>query len=188
MLKQGSDLLRRHRGLVTVTALQAACALYFIIDVASEMPELRTEPMHPLVELLAVLALLIGTALGLRDLGRLTRRNARVESSLRAASGAFADLMEESFARWGLTPAERDVALLAIKGLSIAEIADLRRSRPGTVKAQCAAVYRKAGVDGRAGLLGCFIEDLMSAAEIPAPKIAAPGDLPAKSARTEAQA
>jgi DNA-binding CsgD family transcriptional regulator len=85
-----------------------------------------------------------------------------MESRLRAASGAFLELLEESFARWGLTPSERDVALLAVKGLPISEIARLRRTRNSTVKAQCAAVYRKAGVNNRAQLLSLFVEELMA--------------------------
>lgn len=156
--------------------LQAVCALYFVFDVLSELPELRTEPMHPLSELLAVVALLIGTALGIRELRRLMRRSDRAESRLRAASGAFIALMEDSFATWGLTPSERDVAMLSIKGLSVAEIAALRNTQAGTVKAQCAAVYRKAGVNSRAELLGHFIEDLMSGLVLEAPNKAADGD------------
>ena len=162
-------LLGRHRGLAAVTVLQAACALYFVFDVLGEMPEMRSEPIHPLSELLAVLALLIGTALGVRELDRLMRRSERVESRLRAASGAFIALMDESFDGWGLTPSERDVAMLSIKGLSVAEIAALRNTQAGTVKAQCASIYRKAGVNSRAELLGHFIEDLMSGHVLAAP-------------------
>jgi len=45
---------------------------------------------------------------------------------------------------------ERDVALLSIKGVSISEIADMRQTRVGTIKAQNAAIYRKSGVSNRA--------------------------------------
>ena len=38
----------------------------------------------------------------------------------------------------------------------------MRNTREGTVKAQNAAVYRKAGVSGRPQLLSLFIEDLMT--------------------------
>ena len=56
---------------------------------------------------------------------------------------------------------EADVALFAIKGLSTAEIAALRQTSEGTVKAQTNAIYRKAGVSGRSQLLSLLIEDLM---------------------------
>ncbi len=152
---------RRHRALVAVTALQLACAAVFVIDVLGELPELRSAPLHPLSELLAVVALMTGSGIGIAAIRRILRDNARMLSRARAASGAFLDLLEDSFARWGLTPSEREVALFAIKGLSVAEIAALRDTQAGTVKAQCAAVYRKAGVNSRAELLSHFIEDLL---------------------------
>jgi DNA-binding CsgD family transcriptional regulator len=89
-------------------------------------------------------------------------RNLAAEG-LRRASSAFMVILEERFAEWGLTAAERDVALFAIKGLSIAEVAKLRSTSEGTVKAQTNAIYRKAGVTGRPQLLSLFIEDLMGA-------------------------
>ena len=79
------------------------------------------------------------------------------------------ELLEERFADWGLTPAERDVALFAIKGMSTAEIAGLRNTSEGTVKAQTNAIYRKAGVSGRPQLLSLFIEDLMDGTTTNAP-------------------
>ena len=71
------------------------------------------------------------------------------------------ELLQERFEAWGLTPAERDVALFAVKGMSTAEIATLRETSEGTVKAQTAAIYRKAGVSGRSQLLSLFIEDML---------------------------
>ncbi len=157
-----AGLAARHRGLVAVTALQAACALYFLGDILSELPDFRTDPAHPAVELIVVAVLWIGCFWGLREIRTLLSRNRQMEERMQAASGAFLDLLEDSFVRWGLTPSEREVALLSIKGFSIAEIAALRRTREGTVKAQSAAVYRKAGVTGRAQLVSHFVEDLMA--------------------------
>ena len=71
------------------------------------------------------------------------------------------DVLAERFDEWGLTKAEKDVALFAIKGMSTAEIAGLRATSEGTIKAQTNAIYRKAGVTGRPQLLSLFIEDLM---------------------------
>jgi hypothetical protein len=53
------------------------------------------------------------------------------------------------------------VALFAIKGLTTAEIAALRGTSEGTVKAQTNAIYRKAGVTGRPQLLSLFIDELI---------------------------
>ncbi|MEL7180552.1 MAG: helix-turn-helix transcriptional regulator, partial [Pseudomonadota bacterium] len=99
-------------------------------------------------------------------LRRTMARNVVVEDQLRLASGAFMDVLEERFAAWELTPAERDVALFAIKGMSTQEIAALREVSEGTIKAQTNAIYRKADVSGRTQLLSLFIDDLMDASSI----------------------
>ncbi|MGO4916655.1 helix-turn-helix transcriptional regulator [Pseudogemmobacter sp. W21_MBD1_M6] len=114
-----------------------------------------------LLEIGAALGLILGVCLGAVALRRTLRKTRQVEAKLRAASGAFMDMLEENFADWGLTPAERDVALFAIKGLSTSEIAVMRSTSEGTIKAQTNAIYRKAGVSGRPQLLSLFIDDLM---------------------------
>jgi DNA-binding CsgD family transcriptional regulator len=47
--------------------------------------------------------------------------------------------------------------------MSTQEIAELRQTSEGTVKAQTNAIYRKAGVSGRPQLLSLFIDELMTA-------------------------
>lgn len=155
-------ILRRDRALVLVTVFQIICGFYFLVDAMTELPDGTEHLLHPLLEFGFVGALWTGSILGARELWRLSRRYRDMQGRMRAASGAFLEFLEDSFAAWRLTPAERDVAFLALKGLSISEIAALRATRDGTVKAQTAAVYRKAGVNGRAQLLSLFIEDLMS--------------------------
>jgi hypothetical protein len=59
------------------------------------------------------------------------------------------------------------VALLGIKGAPIAEIAALRNTREGTIKAQNAAIYRKAGVSGRADLISLIVEELVGGLRFP---------------------
>jgi DNA-binding NarL/FixJ family response regulator len=46
--------------------------------------------------------------------------------------------------------------------MSTKEIAGMRDSSEGTVKAQTNAIYRKAGVGSRTQLLSLFIDDLMN--------------------------
>ncbi len=145
--------------------VQAICAVFFVSDILSSVLGLRTTPVswqaRELMEMGAALGLILGLVLGAIALSRTLRQRNRAEERLRRASGVFMDMLEERFADWGLTAAERDVALFAIKGMSTAEIATLRATSEGTVKAQTNAIYRKAGVTGRPQLLSLFIEDLM---------------------------
>lgn len=154
------------RALIAVIfVIQALCAVFFVSDILASVLGLRSTPLswrtRELLELGAALGLILGLGLGAMVLIRALKGRHTAEEGLRRASGAFMDVLDERFAEWGLTPAERDVALFAIKGMSTAEIGVLRNTSEGTVKAQTNAIYRKAGVTGRPQLLSLFIEDLM---------------------------
>jgi len=69
--------------------------------------------------------------------------------------------IDAQFDKWGLSPAERDVALLQLKGLRHKEIADLRQTSERTVRQQALSIYRKAGLSGRSDLAAFFLEDLI---------------------------
>jgi DNA-binding CsgD family transcriptional regulator len=70
-------------------------------------------------------------------------------------------LIDQQFDEWGLSPSEREVGLLLLKGLSLKSIASLRDASEPTVRQQAQAVYRKAKLTGRAELAAFFLEDLL---------------------------
>ena len=151
--------------ILTVLVIQSLCAFFFVADILSSVIGFSTTPINwhirEYIEIGAALGLVIGLVLGAVVLRNMLQRSRAMERQLRAASSAFMDLLQERFTAWHLTPAERDVALFAIKGLSTQDIAQLRSTSEGTVKAQTTAIYRKAGVTGRPQLLSLFIDDLM---------------------------
>ena len=69
--------------------------------------------------------------------------------------------IDEQLTRWKLTPAEKEVAMLLLKGLSLKETGDVREVSEATVRQQARAVYRKAGLSGRSELSAFFLEDLL---------------------------
>ncbi|MEJ6393811.1 LuxR C-terminal-related transcriptional regulator [Gymnodinialimonas sp. 2305UL16-5] len=156
--------------LALVFVVQLFCAFFFVAEILLAVFGVPLAPIpwlyHELIEIGAAIGLMLGVVIGALFWRAALRRTRIVEAALRAASGAFMDLVNERFDEWGLTPAERDVALFALKGFSLAEIADLRETSPGTVKAQTNAIYRKAGVSGRPQLLSLFVEDLMAEAPV----------------------
>jgi len=172
--------LRDRFGFILVVAVQLICAAFYIYLLLANTVGLRSTPInwqfYEAIEMAAAFGLLLGFGTSAAMLRRSLHRTKRAEDSLRLASGAFMDVLDERFDEWALTPAERDVALFSVKGMSIAEIAAIRSTSEGTVKAQTNAIYRKAGVSGRPQLLSLFIDDLMGAplpgvpAESPAPR------------------
>lgn len=181
--------------LVLVVAIQAFCTLFFVSDIVAGVVGVHRDPLswetRELMEIGAGVGLVLGVVLGAALLVRTLRQTHRMENRLREVSGAFVALLEQRFVEWRLTPSERDVAWFTIKGLSIAEIAGLRGTSEGTIKAQSNAIYRKAKVTGRTQLLSLFIEDLMGEAPVakgpargaaegvhvvvPGPQVARPG-------------
>lgn len=157
--------MKRHVLIAIIFLVQTLCTLIFVSDIMSSYIGLESRPLpwelRELMEIGAAVGLLLGLVFGGLAMRLLVRERNEAHERLRRASGAFGDLLLEKFDEWGLTPAERDVALFAIKGMSTAEIAVLRKTSEGTVKAQTNAIYRKAGVSGRSQLLSVFIEDLM---------------------------
>jgi DNA-binding CsgD family transcriptional regulator len=157
--------VRRSLPFIALTLLQFACGVFLLWDILSSVLGLKVTmiswALYELVEIGAILGLILGTLVSAGMVARSLRRQRQVEQSLQMASGAFMDVLNARFAEWRLSPAEKDVALFAIKGMSTAEIAELRETSPGTVKAQTNAIYRKAGVSGRTQLLSLFVDALI---------------------------
>ena len=171
----------RVRALAAAGAWAAVAALA-AIDLAADLGE-GTTVRHALIEGGLVLRGATGLFLVLRRLAALRRS----ERELRAAHDQLAQQLhhtrqeserwraetrellaglsaaiDRQFARWGLSAAEREVALLLLKGLSHREVAQARAVSEATVRQQARALYKKAGVEGRHELAAFFLEDLMA--------------------------
>lgn len=79
----------------------------------------------------------------------------------RRALDGLGQAIDEQLVAWGLTPAEREVALLLLKGHSHKRIARLTARSDATVRQHAAAVYQKSGLAGRAELAAFFLDGLM---------------------------
>ncbi len=150
--------------LIAIVLVQATLSVVFIglflLDVFGFYSIRLSWNAREVLQILTIIALALGTVLGVALLRAFTTQRRVSEARLHAAAGAFNALMWQRFGEWGLTPAEADVAMFAVKGFSNDEIAELRGKSPGTIKAQSNSVFRKAGVTGRAQLIGLLIEDI----------------------------
>ena len=150
--------------LILVIAAQAFCAAVFLGDIIGDLAgrgEEGPEGKHAYIEALATFALIAAIIVELRILLWLLRRKAHLEQALSTAQSAVQEVINSELEAWQLTPAEKDVANFLIKGLSTGEIATMRGSAEGTVKAQLNAIYRKSGSSSRAELMSQLIDTLM---------------------------
>ena len=97
----------------------------------------------------------------LRELELARAQGQRWRREARVFIDGLGHAIDTQFAHWGLTDAEREVALLLLKGLSLKEISTVRSTSERTVRTQARALYGKSGLEGRAALSAFFLEDLL---------------------------
>lgn len=151
---------RQTAALSVFLLIQTMGTVFFVGDVIGD---LRADPMsvHFIFEAIVTTALVLGILFGAHSLRRTIDLLRAQDQALQVARGALSDVIDRQFQAWTLTPAERDVGFLALKGLDVAEIAELRGAAQGTVRAQLTRIYSKAGVSGRAQFAAFFVEDLL---------------------------
>lgn len=145
-----------------VVVLQLSACGYFVADALADEAGSANSGSGSIFEIVVALALLAGVALGAAHIKRLAQENRTRENALAIARGALAHILTDRFTDWGLSSAEADVALFALKGCTIAQIAKMRNAASGTVRAQLSQVYAKAGVSSQPMLMSLFLEDLMN--------------------------
>ena len=154
---------RRATVLAGLILLQALCALFFIGDVIDDF---RVEGFlsnpHLSLETVAAVALVAGVIFLMIELRGLLLRMSDMQTGLEIAHGNLAEVIDGFFDDWNLTDAERDVAIMILKGLDNDTIARVRNTAPGTVRAQSARLYAKSATDGRAQFVSLFVEELMA--------------------------
>jgi DNA-binding CsgD family transcriptional regulator len=155
----------------------AAVALLAALDLASDLG--RTTVSHVAAE---GTVFLVGAVVMARRLGRVLQNAREVQQEalalaeqLKATEAEAARWRDEAhdllqglgaaldrqFERWALSPAEKEVALLLLKGLSHKELAEVRAITEATARQQARAVYKKGGLSGRNDLAAFFLEDLL---------------------------
>lgn len=150
---------------LTVICLQVIACVYFVADAMSDETDPSASGAANWFEVVIALALLAGVTTGSAYIFRLIREVRQREAAITIARGALSQLLTQRFDEWALSAAESDVALFALKGCSIGEIARMRSAATGTVRAQLSQVYAKAGVSSQAMLMSLFLEDLMGEPE-----------------------
>lgn len=169
-----TDDAYRKRPLFAALAVFAAVGALIAVDVASDLSE-GAAWSHVASEVAAMTLAAGGAAFLLLRLRQARREERRLHRDLDAARGeaerwraeardllaGLGAAVDAQFERWELTAAEREVGLLLLKGLSHKEVAAVRETSERTVRQQALAVYRKAGLGGRAELAAFFFEDLL---------------------------
>jgi DNA-binding CsgD family transcriptional regulator len=174
-----NDLIEPRVRVWAIAAIVAGIALMLGLELYEEPDLTPLELLFELVDIAPIVMTSVGVALlfrvaqqqreeqgkVIRDLELARMQGQRWRAEARTYLDGLGNAIEAQFARWSLTDAEREVALLLLKGLSHKEIATVRAVSERTVREQARAVYSKSGLTGRAGLSAFFLEDLLAPIE-----------------------
>lgn len=171
-----TELIDRRTGVWAAVAVVIGVLALLAVEYREE-PEMRAmDFLFALVDIVPIVLVSVGVVLLIRvsaqqreqtltvvrDLEVARLQGQRWRSEARTLLKGLGDAIEEQFKLWNLTEAEKEVALLLLKGLSLKEIAQVRATSERTIRAQARALYAKAGLSGRAALSAFFLEDLMA--------------------------
>lgn len=167
---------RRERFIVSLVLLAIASMASF--DLLTDWRE-GAATFHWVAELMVGIAALIGLFILLKS--SFTLRRKLKEEKLHASELMFeADQWRQEarkhveglsksidlqLDKWRLSAAEKEVAFLLLKGLSLKEIAEVRNTTEKTARVQSMAIYSKSALSGRSELSAFFLEDLLVPAD-----------------------
>jgi len=169
-----TDVANQHRQAMMAVAFFFAVLLLISSDLMFDYSD-GAHVAHLVVESLILVAAAVGTAIGWqrlvatraesrllkRDLARAQEEARHWREESRAVIEGLGVAIDRQFRRWGLTPAEAEVGMLLLKGLSHKEAAEVRSTAERTVRQQARSLYKKAGLAGRSELSAFFLEDLL---------------------------
>ena len=174
-----SDWIDTRTRIWAVIAVLAGIGIFLGIEVIKEPDATLGDLLLELLDIVPVVLASVGVALLFRathrqrddnlklirdlELARIQGQRWRTES--RALLTGLGEAIDGQFSRWNLTDAEREVALLLLKGLSHKEVATIRAVSERTIREQSRSIYTKAGLSGRTALSAFFLEDLLAPIE-----------------------
>ena len=174
-----TDLIEPRVRIWALAALLGGVGLFIALEKYEEPDLTIGELLLELIEIVPVVAASVGVALlfrvserqrdehlrVLRDLELARVQGQRWRTESRELLNGLGEAIEIQFSRWNLTEAEREVALLLLKGLTHKEVSTVRAVSERTVREQARSIYSKAGLTGRAALSAFFLEDLLAPIE-----------------------
>ena len=157
--------------LAILAGIAALMLVEFIEEPGMTFGDLLLEVIEPTLVILTVVGVLY--LLGrtkrqhqeqlslIQDLEVARSEGVQWRSDMRELLKGLAHAIDAQFDRWQLTAAEREIALLLLKGLSHKEIGVLRDTNERTIRQQAQSIYGKSSLSGRAALSAFFLEDLL---------------------------
>jgi len=152
----------------------AVISVISLMDVSQDLAHGETLD-GVLVEGIIIFIALFGVLLIVRENILVRKQNLELQINLEASKAdlivwkedsrkliaGLGEAIDKQMSRWELTPAEKEVGFLLLKGFSFKEIAGYRDTTERTARQQSLEIYKKSALAGRAEFSGFFLEDLL---------------------------
>jgi len=139
-----------------------AIMVFFAEDLIVDFISSNTNDIHFYFELFFVIALIYLLIAQVREIYIVKNELDIVNDKLSILKVGLSEAIADQFITWKLTKAEKDVALLVVKGLSFSKISELRGVSEKTVHQQISSVYKKSSVKNRHEFMSGFLEDFIN--------------------------
>jgi len=167
--------MKINQKIIYVYMLIITCALSY--DLYTELPLIHNAIFIP--HFLLELAILIFSLAGLiyfftqelkerqlkekykRQLSHSEKELSDTKLKLVSLKKELLKIIEDQFNQWAFTPAEKELGILLIKGLSFDQISEIRNTTSKTARKQAVSIYAKSNLKNRNELSAWFLEDLL---------------------------
>ena len=152
-----------------VLVVKAVAFVFFLFDIIFDVRDHILEAtmyetfelVHLLFEGFAVVAIGAGIWLTFQYQKILKEQAENAEQSLYYLKNDFDTLLKKKFKTWGFTDAEREIAILVLRGFTNAQIAELRETKVGTVKVQIHKLIQKTNSVSRTDFMAVFMDEFL---------------------------
>ncbi len=131
--------------------------LFFAFDFFTDMSR-ASDQLTTYIEGLAFLLVVLLLIWQLRENMYMNQQLNVIRDENNKLSEDLNNQIETEFCDWKLTPSEKEIAWLIIKGFLIKEIAYSRSVSEKTIHAQLTSIYRKSGVKNRSEFVTLFLQ------------------------------
>lgn len=149
-------------------------AVTSVIDITHDRAD-DLSAQHFYMEVVTLLFSLLGASFFIYSTLQVTKRNMELAAEVKKATTENAEfkkkvahfaqglssVIDDEFGKWGLTPSEKQIGFLILKGFSTKKIAEILGVTDKTTRHHCSSIYKKSDLSGRSELSAYFLEDLL---------------------------
>ena len=142
--------------------LSFALMIFFVVDVITDIINNAPRDIHFYLEGFFVIALVYILIFQIKEIRTMEVEIKTSHQELEVLKGGLTREIEKQFNSWQLTPSEKEVAWLILKGISYSDIAKVKDISKRTVDQHSGSIFKKSNSSNRHEFVSGFIEEILT--------------------------